>query len=79
MPDSNLNKQLMRDFEERFSRPPEAVAFAPGRVEILGNHTDYNDGFVLSAAIDMGTCFRLPGRRLVLPAGRRRCPGGIRV
>jgi galactokinase len=30
------------------------VAFAPGRVEILGNHTDYNDGVVLSAAIDRG-------------------------
>jgi galactokinase len=30
------------------------VAFAPGRVEILGNHTDYNEGVVLSAAIDCG-------------------------
>jgi galactokinase len=30
------------------------VAFAPGRVEILGNHTDYNEGVVLSAAIDRG-------------------------
>ena len=30
------------------------VAFAPGRVEILGNHTDYNQGVVLSAAIDRG-------------------------
>ena len=27
-------------------------AHAPGRVELLGNHTDYNDGFVLGAAID---------------------------
>jgi len=30
------------------------TAFAPGRIELLGNHTDYNDGFVLSAAIDRG-------------------------
>ena len=30
------------------------TAHAPGRVELLGNHTDYNDGYVLSAAIDRG-------------------------
>ena len=30
------------------------TSFAPGRVEVLGNHTDYNDGFVLSAAIHLG-------------------------
>lgn len=40
-----------------FQRDPAVVAHAPGRVEVLGNHTDYNDGFVLSAAIDAGvTC-----------------------
>lgn len=31
-----------------------ASAFAPGRVEILGNHTDYNGGVVLSAALQLG-------------------------
>lgn len=31
-----------------------ATAFAPGRVELLGNHTDYNQGVVLAAAIDRG-------------------------
>src|SRR6516225_2931721 len=30
------------------------TTFAPGRVEVLGNHTDYNNGFVLSAAIHLG-------------------------
>lgn len=29
-------------------------AYAPGRVELLGNHTDYNEGVVLAAAIDRG-------------------------
>ncbi|MGZ5005699.1 MAG: galactokinase family protein, partial [Chthoniobacterales bacterium] len=29
-------------------------AYAPGRVELLGNHTDYNNGVVLAAAIDRG-------------------------
>ncbi len=38
---------------------PEFVAYAPGRVEILGNHTDYNEGFVLSAAIDAGIAYGL--------------------
>jgi len=38
---------------------PEIVAYAPGRIEILGNHTDYNEGFVLSAAIDAGIAYGL--------------------
>ena len=37
------------------------VSYAPGRIEVLGNHTDYNDGFVLSAAIDHGTCVAVSG------------------
>ncbi len=32
------------------------MAYAPGRVEILGNHTDYNGGLALAAAIDAGIC-----------------------
>ncbi len=32
--------------------PPQACARAPGRVEVLGNHTDYNEGYTLSCAID---------------------------
>lgn len=42
-------------------------AYAPGRVELLGNHTDYNEGYVLSAAIDRG----------VSVAGLRRDDGSI--
>jgi galactokinase len=34
------------------------TTFAPGRVEILGNHTDYNLGFVLSAAIHLGVTIK---------------------
>ena len=40
---------------------PFVSSFAPGRVELLGNHTDYNQGVVLSAAIDLGITAR--GRR----------------
>jgi len=32
-----------------------ATAYAPGRAELLGNHTDYNEGFVMSIAVDKGT------------------------
>jgi galactokinase len=38
------------------------MAHAPGRVELLGNHTDYNDGVVLSAAIDRGVTVHGGGR-----------------
>ena len=41
-------------FERAFQRPPEGVAFAPGRVNLIGEHTDYNDGFVLPMAIQEG-------------------------
>lgn len=42
-------------FRRRFGGLPTAGAFAPGRVEIMGNHTDYNGGYVLPAALDKGT------------------------
>jgi len=46
--------KLRRRHREHFGLEPAIVSYAPGRVEILGNHTDYNEGFVLSAAIDAG-------------------------
>src|SRR5437660_1317740 len=43
----------------RYLIPMHAVSVhAPGRVELLGNHTDYNEGYVLSAAIDRGVTIR---------------------
>ena len=41
-------------FAERFSDEAEVVVFAPGRVNVIGEHTDYNDGFVLPMAIEKG-------------------------
>ena len=40
------------DFAERFGGEPAGVWAAPGRVNVIGEHTDYNDGFVLPMAID---------------------------
>ena len=39
-------------FGARFGRPPAWAAAAPGRVNLIGEHTDYNDGFVMPIAID---------------------------
>ncbi|MDP2138097.1 MAG: galactokinase [Candidatus Didemnitutus sp.] len=39
-------------FEQRFGQTPTAISTAPGRIEIIGNHTDYNGGCVIGAGID---------------------------
>jgi len=44
--------QLLHIFEQEFSRRCEVLVQAPGRVNILGEHTDYNEGFVFPCAID---------------------------
>ena len=41
-------------FLREFGRPPAGLAYAPGRVNLIGEHTDYNDGFVLPMAIEDG-------------------------
>ncbi|GAB4464201.1 MAG: galactokinase [Armatimonadaceae bacterium] len=41
-------------FGEKYGGDPMACGVAPGRLELLGNHTDYNEGFVLTCAIDRG-------------------------
>ncbi|HVT12999.1 MAG TPA: galactokinase [Fimbriimonadaceae bacterium] len=43
---------LAEAFKASFSEYPEVVTVAPGRVNLIGEHTDYNDGFVFPAAID---------------------------
>src|SRR5262249_2860989 len=43
------------EFEKRFARRPHFAAVAPGRVNLIGEHTDYNDGFVLPMAIERQT------------------------
>ena len=53
----------MSDFAELFGFPAEAAAQAPGRVNLLGEHTDYNDGFVLPTAIPQSTSVKLARSR----------------
>ncbi len=57
MLNQEIHDELVAKFEKLYGGRPQVVAYAPGRIEVLGNHTDYNEGFVLSAAIDKGTFF----------------------
>jgi galactokinase len=62
-----MRAELVERFRAAYGRSPEWLARAPGRIEFIGNHTDYNGGPVLGAALD----------RAVWVALARR-PGGVR-
>lgn len=44
-------------FEKTFGNSPQKIVVSPGRINIIGEHIDYNDGYVLPAAIDKVICF----------------------
>jgi galactokinase len=56
-----LDERARSGFRQAYGYPPGAVAVAPGRMNIVGEHTDYNEGWVLPAAIDrhVAVAFRL--------------------
>ena len=54
-----LKERVVQEFENRCGRPPAAVVRAPGRVNLIGEHTDYNDGFVFPMAIDQAVWLAL--------------------
>ena len=45
-----------RAFADAFGAAPAVLASAPGRVNLIGEHTDYNEGWVLPVALDMRAC-----------------------
>lgn len=55
MTNVNLISRITTIYRDAFGHPPAHIARAPGRVNLLGEHVDYNDGFVLPAAIDRAT------------------------
>ncbi len=57
-----MRTQLLTRFEHHFGSAPTHLAQAPGRVNLIGEHTDYNDGFVLPCAIDFQTLVALRPR-----------------
>jgi galactokinase len=67
------------DFTARFGAPPAVVADAPGRVNLIGEHTDYNGGLVLPIAIPLATTVALTPRsdqRVHLTSDAAGGPGG---
>src|SRR6267378_2379136 len=62
----DLAKHVVSVFKEKFKKPP-AVFIAPGRINLIGEHTDYNEGFVMPAAIDKHIVFA------IAPSGNSRC------
>ena len=54
--------EAMHGFAEWYGRRPIGVWSAPGRVNLIGEHTDYNDGFVFPFAIDQRTAVALGDR-----------------
>src|SRR5512137_596697 len=55
-------QSLVQAFAGQFGASPALVARAPGRVNLIGEHTDYNDGFVLPMAIDRETAVAIASR-----------------
>ncbi len=53
---------LRADFTHTFAQEPELVVRAPGRVNLIGEHTDYNDGYVLPIAIDRNVLYAVSMR-----------------
>ncbi len=60
---------LLTTFVEKFGKKPEVIASAPGRVNLIGEHTDYNNGFVFPMAIE----------RQIWIAGRKRIDDQINL
>ena len=58
-----LQDRLIEKFREYCGSDPKFVVRAPGRVNIIGEHTDYNDGFVLPMAIDRAIWIALQPRQ----------------
>ena len=58
-----MKKKLIQNtsvhFEKSFQNKPEHIFLSPGRINIIGEHVDYNDGFVLPAAINKYVCIAI--------------------
>ena len=81
---SIMNESALREcFQSIYGRVPQVIARAPGRIEFIGNHTDYNGGDVLGAAIDRfvwvaATANRDRRMRFLLPIPAHISPVGPR-
>jgi len=60
--EGDIKKDILKLYREEFGKLPDIVTSAPGRINLIGEHTDYNQGYVLPVAID---------RRTYTAAGKR--------
>jgi galactokinase len=67
---SELAAHVASEFQNHYGRPARWIVAAPGRVNVIGEHTDYNDGFVLPMAIE---------KYAVMAADSAKKPGKISV
>lgn len=58
-----LKSKVAQAFRARFLHEPALVVRAPGRINLIGGHTDYNDGFVLPMAVDRAAWVAVAARR----------------
>src|SRR3954466_13001924 len=76
----SLARRAEGRFRAAFGRPPRWLAASPGRVNLIGEHTDYNDGFVLPMAIDRWSIVAIAPRddgRII--AASEQVPGCVEV
>ncbi len=52
---TDVRTKCIEEFKKHFQYEPTMRSYAPGRVNLIGEHTDYNDGFVMPCAIKFGT------------------------
>ena len=79
---ADLRVSVTEAFRHRFGAPPAHVVRAPGRVNLIGEHTDYNDGFVMPLAIEQAVWLAVGPRdddRVVLHSTRAPEPADFRL
>ncbi|RYH10329.1 galactokinase [Tropicimonas sp. IMCC6043] len=69
LPPTEIAADVAAAYAQHFGRPPEVTTFAPGRVNLLGEHTDYNGGYVLPMPLE--------GLGVAIAIGHGPAPGAI--
>ena len=67
MDKNNLISETSSIFNDNFSVNPEIISLAPGRINIIGEHTDYNLGLAMPAAINRWICIAISIRKKSSP------------
>ena len=57
---------LRETFKQKYGLQPDLIVRAPGRVNLIGEHTDYNEGLVLPVAIDRDMLIAASPQRIIL-------------